>query len=57
MPEETADNTFQVIGVTDEAASALIEEITADLIAFPDLGVSDDEFPPIELPEFPPIET
>lgn len=56
MPEETTDNTFQVIGVTDKAASALIEEITADLTAFPDLGVSDDEFPPIELPEFPPIE-
>mgnify|MGYP004471928415 CR=1 FL=1 len=56
MPEETAASIPEVIGVTDEAASALIEEITADLIAFPDLGVSDDEFPPIELPEFPPIE-
>ena len=54
MPEETADNTFQVIGVTDEAASALIEESTADLNDFPDLGLTD--FPDTEPPEVPAID-
>ena len=54
MPEETAASIPEVIGVTDEAASALIEESTADLNDFPDLGRTD--FPDTEPPEVPPID-